>query len=117
MFEATVDTPEVDPATRRPSLGLNDIAIQPGPPFQMLDLDLIINGETVASYSGDGLIVSTPVGSTAHSLSAGGPILVPGAVGVRRDAHLPARADEPAAGRFGRQGVHRRSSGAATGRS
>ncbi len=75
MFEAVVDTPSVDPATRKPSLGLNDIAIQPGPPFQMLDLDLIINGETVASYSGDGLIVSTPVGSTAHSLSAGGPIL------------------------------------------
>jgi NAD+ kinase len=75
MFEAVVETPGDDPSTRRPSLGLNDIAIQPGPPFQMLDLDLIVNGETVASYAGDGLIVSTPVGSTAHSLSAGGPIL------------------------------------------
>jgi NAD+ kinase len=41
----------------------------------MLDLDLAVDGVSVARFSGDGLIVSTPVGSTAHSLSAGGPIL------------------------------------------
>jgi NAD+ kinase len=58
-----------------PALGFNEIAIQAGPPFHMLDLDLVIDGELVARTSGDGLIVSTPVGSTAHSLSAGGPIL------------------------------------------
>lgn len=59
----------------RTFLGLNEAAIQSGPPFHMLDLELVIDGETVSRYSGDGLIISTPIGSTAHSLSAGGPIL------------------------------------------
>jgi NAD+ kinase len=56
-------------------LGLNDIAVQTGPPFHMLDLELFVNGDNVATYSGDGLLIATPVGSTAHSLSAGGAIL------------------------------------------
>lgn len=56
-------------------LGLNEITIQTGPPFHLVDLDLIIDGEPVSRYAGDGLIISTPVGSTAHNLSAGGPIL------------------------------------------
>jgi NAD+ kinase len=63
------------PAPVEPSLVINEVAIQTGPPFHILELDLIIDGEAVARYSGDGLIVTTPVGSTAHSLSAGGPIL------------------------------------------
>jgi NAD+ kinase len=71
MFECLVEAP-AGPLTY---LGLNEIAILPGPPFHMIDLELSIDGETVSRYSGDGLIVSTPVGSTAHSLSAGGPIL------------------------------------------
>jgi NAD+ kinase len=56
-------------------LGLNETAILGGPPFSMLDIDLCVDAELVTTYSCDGLIVSTPVGSTAHSLSAGGPIL------------------------------------------
>jgi NAD+ kinase len=57
------------------SLVLNEVAVLAGPPFTMLDIQLYVDGELVTTYSCDGLIVSTPVGSTAHSLSAGGPIL------------------------------------------
>jgi NAD+ kinase len=75
MFEASCEVPGQEECPCKPSLGLNDLAIHTGPPFHMLELDLIIQGELAARYSGDGLIVSTPVGSTAHSLSAGGPIV------------------------------------------
>lgn len=71
MFECLIESPD----ERRTVLGLNEIALQSGPPFHMIALDLIIDGEVVSGYSGDGLILSTPIGSTAHSLSAGGPIL------------------------------------------
>ena len=57
------------------SLGLNETAVLGGPPFRIMDFDLYVDGELVTTYSCDGLIISTPVGSTAHSLSAGGPIL------------------------------------------
>jgi NAD+ kinase len=58
-----------------PALGLNEVVVHAGPPFHLIDLDLAVDGETASRFSGDGLIVSTPVGSTGHSLSAGGPIL------------------------------------------
>ncbi len=57
------------------TLGLNEAAIMGGPPHRMLDIDLYVDSELATTYSCDGLIVSTPVGSTGHSLSAGGPIL------------------------------------------
>ncbi|NUQ63320.1 MAG: NAD(+)/NADH kinase [Pirellulales bacterium] len=56
-------------------LGLNEVTVQNGAPFGILDVHLYIDSELVTTYSCDGLILSTPVGSTAHSLSAGGPIL------------------------------------------
>jgi NAD+ kinase len=55
--------------------GLNEVAVLAAASLAMVDIELMIDGERVTTYSGDGLIVSTPVGSTAHSLSAGGPIL------------------------------------------
>lgn len=58
-----------------PYLGLNEATIHGGEPFHMVELDLVVDGETVCKYMADGLIFSTPIGSTAHNLSAGGPIL------------------------------------------
>lgn len=59
--------------------GLNDAVIRAAPFFHLVEIGLSINGESVMTYRGDGLVIATPVGSTAHSLSAGGPILYPNA--------------------------------------
>ena len=56
-------------------LGLNEVVVASAASLTMLDVQLAIDGRDVTTYSGDGLIISTPIGSTAHSLSAGGPIL------------------------------------------
>ncbi len=56
-------------------LGLNEASILGGPPYSMLQIELHIDSMLATTYNCDGLIVSTPVGSTAHNLSAGGPIL------------------------------------------
>jgi len=71
MLECVLESP----AGSRTFLCLNEITVQAGAPFHMVDLDLAVDGEPVTRFSGDGLILSTPIGSTAHSLSAGGPIL------------------------------------------
>jgi len=72
MFECSVLRDE-KPIVRQ--LGLNETVIQAGAPFSLIHVDLYVDADLVTSYSCDGLIVSTPVGSTAHCLSAGGPIL------------------------------------------
>lgn len=56
-------------------LGLNEAAILAGEPFGMIEVDLRIDGDLAATYSSDGMLISTPVGSTAHNLATGGPIL------------------------------------------
>ncbi len=56
-------------------LGLNEATINSAGSLKILNINLEIDNETVTTFSCDGLIISTPVGSTAHNLSAGGPIL------------------------------------------
>lgn len=56
---------------------LNDCVVTAGPPFRMIRLGLAIDAGAGPEVSGDGIIVSTPTGSTAYNLSAGGPILAP----------------------------------------
>jgi NAD+ kinase len=75
MFECVLEGPARAGADDRIFLGLNEVVVHSLPPFHMLDLHLEADGDAVARFFGDGLILSTPVGSTAHSLSAGGPIL------------------------------------------
>jgi len=69
----------VEYADGRPGCGgicVNDCVIHAGPPFRMTSFDVELDGEQLTRVSGDGLIVCTPTGSTAHNLSVGGPVLM-----------------------------------------
>ena len=58
-------------------LSLNDAVVNAGPPFHMIELALGTDGDFGVKVYGDGMIISTPSGSTAYNVSAGGPILNP----------------------------------------
>jgi len=60
------------------SYALNDVAILKRDTASMISIRANINGQYLNTYQADGLVVSTPTGSTAYSLSNGGPIIVPG---------------------------------------
>jgi len=72
VLHCTLEGPGKPPATFR---AINDVVITAGEPFRMIELKMTVQGQLLAACPGDGIIISTPTGSTAYSLSAGGPIL------------------------------------------
>jgi NAD+ kinase len=68
---------EHDDGRRSLTPAVNDCVVQAGAPFHMIQMTVEVDGDEVADLRGDGIIVATPSGSTAHNLAAGGPILEP----------------------------------------
>lgn len=67
----------VDRKERDGWLALNDVVIHKGGFARVVSLRVAVDDELIASYAADGVVISTPTGSTAYSLSAGGPVVVP----------------------------------------
>ena len=61
---------------------INDIVLSHGNLSHLLETEVLCDGSSIGRYRSDGFIVSTPTGSTAYSLSAGGPVLAPGLKGI-----------------------------------
>lgn len=83
--EAVSEDPAADRADAGPGarlIALNDVVVARGASPRVVQIDLSIDGTPVASYVADGLVVSTPTGSTAYALAAGGPVMAPEVQGI-----------------------------------
>jgi NAD+ kinase len=76
-LDATVEDPSQDNGPSREFRALNDVVLSRHQLSKMLDMHVTAQGEPFCIYRADGLIISTPTGSTAYALSAGGPIIYP----------------------------------------
>lgn len=65
-------------AGQPPWRALNDVVLHKGGFARVVRLSVRVNDEMIAAYAADGIVISTPTGSTAYNLSAGGPVVVPG---------------------------------------
>ena len=74
VLEARLNRPDADDST---ALALNDVVLQRRETGRMLDFVTRMDGRYVNTHAGDGLVIATPTGSTAYSLSCGGPIIEP----------------------------------------
>lgn len=73
MLEVSIESDTVETQN-----ALNEVYLHRGETSPLLHTEVEVDGDKVATYAADGLIVATPTGSTAYSLSCGGPILAPG---------------------------------------
>jgi NAD+ kinase len=71
------DVVESGGVVRRETIAINDVVVHKAGVARVVRLRMMVNEEEIGSFASDGLIVATPTGSTAYSLSAGGPVVVP----------------------------------------
>jgi NAD+ kinase len=75
ILEASVTSPDGDIAH---GIALNDVVVRVGDPFRTIMIDIEVDGSQLCRLAGDGVILATPTGSTAHNMSCGGPVVEPG---------------------------------------
>jgi len=91
LLQASVQNPDEESGKPFRVIALNDIVLTKSAWGHMIHVRLHINGYPVADVSADGLIISTPTGSTAYNLAAGGPVVSPGLEVIVVNAICPHR--------------------------